>query len=93
MKFIDVVHFTVHGFKTWHGGAEVCQSKVTFVSHIVSVFSWYLNENSCKYHDCILFQCITRVLPLQFVLEEFDYPSCRLGRYGESVCDPETKFG
>lgn len=93
MKFIDVVHFTVNGFKTWHGYAEIYQSKVTIVSHIISVFSWYLNENSCKSHDCVLFQCITRVLPLQFVLEEFDYPSCGLGRYSESVYDPETKFG
>ena len=39
VKFIDVVHFTVNGFKTWHGYAKVCLSKVTIVSHIVSVFS------------------------------------------------------
>ena len=33
VKFMDVVCFTVNGFKTWHGGAEMCQSKVTCIAY------------------------------------------------------------
>jgi len=30
----------------WHGYSETCWSKLTIESHILSAFSWYLNENS-----------------------------------------------
>ena len=38
----------------WHGSARTCQSDWPFVSHIVSSFSWYLNENSsCFFNSTV----------------------------------------